>query len=124
MQLSGALSKNKMMLSVTKNEKTLDDIEAKMTSCEERVDAIEQAARARLKLLTEAQLAEIDEQWETCLKYAKKLKSLMGKLRSDCKKLSGDYSRKWDGYERKAQRLRKIAEKARDDLIKRKKFRK
>lgn len=115
-ELSHALKKNKMMLTVDKEDKALEYTYQQATACQEKVKEIEAKAQETGRLLTPEELTTIDRQWETCIKLVKKVKTTIIRLRKSCNRLSGDYEKRWDDYEKKVDRLRDIAEQAREDL--------
>lgn len=123
-KLTDALKRNKMMLGVEKEEQILNAKYEQALACEQKVKSIEAKAQETGRPLRPDELDAIDGQWEDCLKLVKTLKSTIIKLRQNCRRLSGDYDRKWDEFDRKVDRLRDIAEKARDELRMRRRARK
>lgn len=115
-KLSDALDKNKKIVSVDQNEEKLNASYEEALACEKRVKEIVKAAEDKNVYLTEEELTTIDGEWEKCLKILKQLKATVRNLRKDCNRLSGEFDRKWDEFEGKVDRLRDIAEKARDEL--------
>lgn len=115
-KLRDALKVNKMILTVENSEKTFNEKYETAVACQQKVKEMEQAQAASGKPFTDEELGTMDQQWETCLKTLKTLRSSVQNLRKNCNRLSGQYGRKWDEYERKVDQLHKIAEEARDDL--------
>ena len=120
-KLSKALTKNKMAMSVDKEEQSLENGYEQALACQEKVKSLEATAQQEGRLLTPAEMDTIDQQWGSCLKLVKRLKTTIIRLRKNCHRLKGDYHKKWDDYEKKIDRLRDIAMQARDDLRRRRK---
>ncbi|MEW6356449.1 MAG: hypothetical protein AB1696_08995 [Planctomycetota bacterium] len=115
-KLRDALKVNKMILTVENSEKTFNEKYETAVACQQKVKEMEQAQAASGKPFSDEELETMDQQWESCLKTLKTLRSSVQSLRKNCNRLAGQYERKWDEYERKVDQLHKIAEEARNDL--------